>query len=392
MKITDKVQTLLRRVDQQGDQAVAALLRRWDGVDLKPSQWRVPAFRLAQALKNLAPVMREALTLSARNIEVFHQEEKRRVASSWRLRRGGLIVGQEIRPVDSVGLYVPGGRFAYPSTVLMTAIPARAAGVKRLVMVTPPRHLTPEVMAAAALAGVNELYQIGGVAAVGALAMGTKTVKRVDLIVGPGGAWVTEAKRQVFGRVGIDILAGPSEIVLLADESAPADFVAGDIMAQAEHDPLSRCVLVSPSAGVLKVVRAAVAPRFRPQCRFIKAAGWDAAIDVVNNLAPEHLSLMVKNPESLVKRVKNAGAIFLGPWSPVAAGDYWAGPSHVLPTGRSARFSSGLSVQTFMKRSSVIGVSRGAMRKNAEAVARLAAAEGLEQHAASLLARGKGFK
>jgi histidinol dehydrogenase len=327
------------------------------------------------------------LTESAANIRRFHEAEKRRVMKDWTETRDGLTVGQRVRPVDAAGLYVPGGRFAYPSTVLMTAIPARAAGVGRVVMVTPPRHLTDEVLAAAHLAGVDEVYQLGGVAAVGALAFGTKTVKAVDLIVGPGGAWVTEAKRQVFGDVGLDALAGPSEIVLLADASAPAAFVAADMMAQAEHDPLARSTVISPLAKVLSDVEAAVDAKFRGQCRFIKAKDWADAVEKANASAPEHLSLMVKNPKALLPKLRHAGAVFLGAWSPVAAGDYWAGPSHVLPTNRSARFSSGLSVHTFLKRSSVIGLSPALLKKKAGRIAVLADAEGLVQHAASLRVR-----
>ncbi|MGQ0644911.1 MAG: histidinol dehydrogenase [Elusimicrobiota bacterium] len=383
----EKVDKILASIRREGDRAVARALRRWDGVDLPPGRWRVPSSRVRDALKGLPAESRSVLSEAARNIRRFHQEERRRLPVSWTKSYSGLTVGQRIGPVDSAGLYIPGGRFAYPSTVLMTAIPARAAGVRRVVMATPPRHLTAEVLAAAALAGVDEVYQLGGVAAVGALAYGTRSVPRVDLIVGPGGAWVTEAKRQVFGAAGIDLLAGPSEIVILADAGAPADFVAADMMAQAEHGHDSRAVVVSPDARALSRVKAAVEPRFRSQCEFVKVRDWPAAAAKADELAPEHLSLCVKDPRKLLPLIRNAGAIFLGPWSPVAAGDYWAGPSHVLPTGRSARFSSGLSVQTFLKRSSVIGLSRAAARKNARAMARLAELEGLARHAESLRAR-----
>jgi histidinol dehydrogenase len=269
----------------------------------------------------------------------------------------------------------------------MTAVPAKAAGVKRIVMVTPPRHLTDEVKAAAHLAGVDEVYQIGGPAAVAALAYGTKTVKPVDLIVGPGGAWVTEAKRQVFGAVGLDALAGPSEIVIIADASTPPSFAAADMMAQAEHDPLARSTVIATDGDVLKKIRAAVDKKFLSQCRFVKALDLRDAAARSDAIAPEHLSLMVKNPKALLSLVHHAGAIFLGAWSPVAAGDYWAGPSHVLPTARSARFSSGLSVHTFLKRSSIIGVSASLMKKNAARVSVFPEAEGLTEHARSLRCR-----
>lgn len=387
LSFQSKVQNILNDIRKRGDAAVAASLRRFDGVSLPPSRWRIPPAQARAALASLPAAERAALTQAARRIEGFHREERRRLGSSWAKTSGGVTVGQQVHPVASAGLYVPGGRFAYPSTVLMTAIPARCAGVKRVAMTTPPRHLTREVLAAAALAGVDEIYQIGGVAAVGALALGTKTVPRVDLIVGPGGAWVTEAKRQVFGEVGIDLLAGPSEIVLLADASVPARFVAADMMAQAEHDPLARATAISTDGRALAAIKAAVDGRFRGQCRFVKASNWERALETANELAGEHVALMVRNPRGLLGRVRNAGAIFVGAWSPVAAGDYWAGPSHVLPTGRSARFSSGLSVQTFLKRSSRIEVSRDAIRREARTIARLAQAEGLVQHAKSLMER-----
>lgn len=383
----DKVSRILEDIRKRGDAAVAAALRRFDGVSLPPARWRVPASELRAALGRLPLERRRILEESAANVRRFHLAERRRTLKDWAETRGGVTVGQQVRPVDAAGLYVPGGRFAYPSTVIMTAVPAKAAGVRRVVMVTPPRHLTDEVKAAAFLSGVDEVYQLGGVAAVGALAHGTRTVKAVDLIVGPGGAWVTEAKRQVFGAVGLDALAGPSEIVLVADASAPAAFVAADMMAQAEHDPLARSTVISADARVLAAVKAAVAPAFRGQCRFVKAKGLADAVEKANAAAPEHLSLMVRNPRALLAQVRHAGAIFLGPWSPVAAGDYWAGPSHVLPTARSARFSSGLSVQTFLKRSSIIGVSEAAVKKNAASIAVLAEAEGLVRHAASLRVR-----
>lgn len=385
----NKVEALLDDIRRRGDAAVGAALRRFDGVDRRPSEWRISALRLREALKALPLERRRVLDECALRVRRFHEAEKRHAPRSWRDWRDGITLGQEVRPVETAGLYVPGGRFAYPSTVLMTAIPARVAGVRRVVMCTPPKNLTQEVLAAAAMAGVDEIFSIGGVAAVGAMAYGTKTVPAVDLIVGPGGAWVTEAKRQVFGAVGIDMLAGPSEIVIVADRTAPPEAVAADLMAQAEHDPLARATVVSSEARVLAAARAAVLPSLRRQCRFVKASGKKDALERANGLAPEHLSLMVQNPESWLPLVRNAGAVFLGSSSPVAAGDYWAGPSHVLPTGRSARFSSGLSIQTFLKRTSVIGVSRRAMQNAAPVIAQFAEAEGLARHAASARVREK---
>ncbi|MBK8574789.1 MAG: histidinol dehydrogenase [Elusimicrobia bacterium] len=384
-----KVTKLLEGIQRRGDLAVRSAIRRFDGVDLKPTEWRVSLVRAGAALKNLSVERRRTLEECAARVRSFHRAERRHSPGSWRERIGGTTVGQEVRAVESVGAYVPGGRFAYPSTVLMTCIPARVAGVRRVVVCTPPQHLTDEVLAAAALAEVDELYQIGGVAAVGAMAYGTKTVRPVDLIVGPGGAWVTEAKRQVFGAVGIDMLAGPSEIVILADRSVPTDWVAADLMAQAEHDPLARATLISTDGRVLSSVRRAVDPSARRQCRFLKARNWAEAVTQANALAPEHLALAVAHPGTFVPLLRNAGAIFVGGTSPVAAGDYWAGPSHVLPTARSARFSSGLSVQTFYKRTSVMEIPRSAMIHASPVITQFAQAEGLHRHAASARLRGK---
>lgn len=377
------MKALLQDIYKRGDVAVKAALRRFDRIDVNPSEWRIPLRRMKEALKNLPAERRRTLEECAQRIRSFHKAEKRHGPQSWREGMGGAILGQDVRPVESIGAYVPGGRFAYPSTMLMTCIPARVAGVRRVVVCTPPQHLTEDVLAAAALAEVDELYQLGGVAAVGALAYGTKTVRPVDLIVGPGGAWVTEAKRQVFGTVGIDMLAGPSEIVILADRSVPPEWVAADLMAQAEHDPLARATLISIDARVLSNVRVAVDRSYRRQCRFLKVKDWSEAVEKANLLAPEHLALAVSQPKSFVSRLRNAGAIFVGGTSPVAAGDYWAGPSHVLPTARSARFSSGLSIQTFYKRTSVIEISKSTIRKASHSIARLAEAEGLRQHAES---------
>ncbi len=384
-----KVTALLEDIQRRGDSAVRLALRRFDGVDLNPTKWKIPLSRAKDALKNLPVDRRRTLEESAQRVRAFHQAERRHAPASWRERIGGTVVGQEVRPVEAVGAYVPGGRFAYPSTVLMTCIPARVAGVSRVIVCTPPKHLTDEVLAAAALAEVDALYQIGGVAAVGAMAYGTKTVRPVDLIVGPGGAWVTEAKRQVFGAVGIDMLAGPSEIVVLADRSVPSEWVAADLMAQAEHDPLARATLISTDAGVLSAARRAVDPAYRGQCRFLKVRNWAQAVERANSLAPEHLALAVARPGTVVPLIRNAGAIFVGGASPVAAGDYWAGPSHVLPTARSARFSSGLSVQTFFKRTSVMEIPLATIRKAAPVIAGFAEAEGLRQHARSARLRGK---
>ncbi|HOW28658.1 MAG TPA: histidinol dehydrogenase [Elusimicrobiota bacterium] len=383
----NKVSILLRLIKHGGDSAIVRLLKRWDGVSLPPSRFAIPMRQAQSALRRLPRDKRKILELSARRISEYHKKEKRHITSSWMTSSNGLRLGQRVTPVDSVGIYVPGGRFAYPSTVLMTAIPARIAGVGRLVMATPPRHMTDDVLAAAVIAGVDTIYQVGGIAAVGALAYGTESIPRVDLIVGPGGIWVTEAKRQIYGDSGIDMLAGPSEIVIFADDGASIAHIAADMMAQTEHDPAAKAYLLSTDPSLITAVRNRIEGKYRPQCQFIRVKDMTGAARQINKLAPEHLSLNMRRPERFLPRIKNAGAIFLGAFSPVACGDYWAGPSHVLPTGRAARFSSGLSVQTFLKRSSVIGVSPGLLKREGDRIARFAEMEGLRFHALSIRTR-----
>jgi histidinol dehydrogenase len=381
--IGECVGQIISAVRRRGDKALLEFTRRFDRVTLKEG-FRVPLSKARQALKTLDPSLRDALMESARRIRRFHYEERRRQTKSWRLSDGQTVLGQEIGPVESVGIYVPGGRFSYPSTVLMTAIPARLAGVKRVVIATPPRRLEDGVLAAAMIAGVDETYQIGGPAAIAALAFGTRQVRRVDMIVGPGNALVTEAKRQVFGTVGIDSLAGPSELAIIADSGANAASLALDLEAQAEHDPEARSLLISLDRGLLDKVRRNVAPSLRPRCRFIFARSLPEAVHRVNEYAPEHLEICVRRPERILKKIRHAGAVFIGPWSPAVTGDYWAGSSHVLPTGRAARFSSGLSVMTFMKRTSIIQLSPRAFSRAARTCQRIAQAEGLSYHERSI--------
>jgi histidinol dehydrogenase len=269
----------------------------------------------------------------------------------------------------------------------MTAIPAKLAGVERVVVVSPTKRVNDELLAAAQMAGVDEVYKVGGPSAIAALAVGTETIPKVDLIIGPGNAFVTEAKRQLFGEVGIDLLAGPSELVVLADESAPASYIAADMLAQAEHDPDSKSFLVTTSSALIKNVKALVPKEQQRQCEFIYKRDINDAIETANELAGEHVQVMVKRPQNCLDTLKNGGTFFMGDYSPTAMGDYWAGSSHVLPTGRSARFASGLSVMTFMRRSSLIEISSGAYLKGWTAAYRVAQAEGLVRHAESLKVR-----
>jgi histidinol dehydrogenase len=315
----------------------------------------------------------------------------------------GSRLGQDVRPIDRVAVYVPGGRAAYPSTVLMTVIPARVAGVREIVLVSPPsadKSLNAAVLAAARVAGVTEAYRIGGAQAVAALAYGTETIRRVDKIVGPGNIYVALAKSRVFGDVGIDMVAGPSEIVVVADEGADAAFVAADLLAQAEHDPMARAVLLTPSRALIDgVAHEAQRQLARLPRRDIAGASLEAhgalvltrsleeAVEVANLLAPEHLELQVEDPEALLRMVRNAGAVFLGRMTPEVVGDYVAGPNHVLPTGGTARFASALGTEDFVKRMSVIQYTQAGLKDAAPHLAELARVEGLDGHGAAATAR-----
>ncbi len=386
--ISDIVRDILRDVERRGDKALCEQAKRFDKVTLTPVQLVVPTRELSAASRLVSPSFLKSLKECAKNIERFARLEKSRMMNSWMTSEGSIRLGQLVRPVDSVGLYIPGGRFPYPSTVLMTAILARVAGVKRVAIASPPKNLTPEVMTAASMAGCDVVYRMGGAGAIAALAYGTKTVKAVDFIVGPGNQFVTEAKRQVFGRVGIDSLAGPSEVVIIADRSTPAEFVQLDLQAQAEHDPEAHALLLSTDKGLIQKVRALILPAIKSRVTFQYVSTLDKALEIANTMAAEHLELLFKNAENYLPKIRHAGAIFLGPTTPAALGDYVAGPSHVLPTNRAARFSSGLSVATFFKRSSVMGFqARNSEKARWEAALVMGQTEGMESHAGSLRIR-----
>jgi len=384
---TQIVSSIIADVRKNGDVALVRLAAKFDKVKLTPRTIRVPSERFRKAFNALGDDMRKALESCARRIQDFHYQEKKHVPESWTYVKDGVRLGQIYSPIEAVGIYVPGGRFSYPSTLLMTAIPARLAGVRRIAVVTPEGKLTNEILAAAHVAGVEELYQVGGPAAIAALAVGTKSIAKVDIIIGPGNAFVTEAKRQLFGEVGIDLLAGPSELAVLADDTANAAQVAVDMAAQAEHDPDARSFLISLSRKLVADVRARLPAELLVRCVLIHEPDRRKAIEKVNELAAEHVQILVQRPQDCLDTIKNGGAIFLNEWSPAVMGDYWAGPSHVLPTGRSARFASGLSVMTFLKRSSLIEISGGAYRKGWTAAHKMAESEGLSQHARSIRSR-----
>lgn len=387
-QISEQVFSIMDAVRRRGDKALCEFAHRFDQVRLKPQDLSVSARELSQANRKVSPAFLRAMKVCAGAIEDFARQEKKRLLSSWTVARGSARVGQRVSPVDSVGLYIPGGRFPYPSTVLMTAIPARVAGVRRIAMASPPKNLTPEVLAAAHYSGCQTVYRMGGAGAIAAFAYGTEQVLPVDFIAGPGNPFVTEAKRQVFGKVGIDSLAGPSEVVIIADRTAPLEYIRVDLLAQAEHDPQAKALLLSTDSSLLKKVKRGLDPALagRVEARWVKSL--QAAFDEANRIGPEHLELLIANAGRYLTKIRHAGAIFLGPSTPAAIGDYAAGPSHVLPTHRSARFSSGLSVATFLKRSSVIGFgARPGERPRWEAALTMAQTEGMEYHGRSLRCR-----
>jgi len=400
--VSQTVSQIIADVRARGDAAVAELTLRFDEVDLDAAGMRVSDGEIAAAVAEIPPETIKALKLARDRIEAYH---RRQLPSDDRYTdQQGAELGHKWTAVESAGLYVPGGQASYPSSVLMNAVPAKVAGVTRLAMVAPtPRgEVNPLVFAAAHLAGVDEVYRIGGAQAVAALAFGTQTVQPVAKIVGPGNAYVAEAKRQVFGVVGIDSIAGPSEVLIVADKDNRPDWIAADLLAQAEHDANAQSILITDDAGLAEEVASEVERQLATLPRGnIAGASWqrfgaiitverlDQASDLVNRLAPEHLELATADPEALLAGIRNAGAVFLGHYTPEAVGDYVAGPNHVLPTSRTARFSSGLGVLDFMKRSSILRLSADALRALGPAAMTLADAEGLSAHARSIEMRLK---
>jgi histidinol dehydrogenase len=387
-------------VKKRGDAALVEYTNRFDRMAIKAADLRIRPAEIAAALKACAPATVKALELAASRIAAYHAKQHPTDAV-WK-DKAGLLLGWRWTPIDAVGLYVPGGQAAYPSSVLMNAVPAKVAGVPRLVVVvpTPDGKLNPLVLAACKIAGVDEIYRVGGAQAVAALAYGTKTIAAVDKITGPGNAYVAAAKRLVFGTVGIDLIAGPSEVVVVADGKNDPRWIAVDLLAQAEHDEAAQSILISDDAAFIAAVNAAVLAELKTHPRRkIATASWrkhgatirvaklDDCVALIDRLAPEHLQLAVAAPERLAARVRHVGAIFLGRYAPEALGDYLAGPNHVLPTSRAARFSSGLGVDAFVKRTTLMGADAAGLRRLAPAGIALAEAEGLASHAASIALR-----
>jgi histidinol dehydrogenase len=404
--VSSTVAAIIAGVKARGDAAVAELTAKFDRVVLDEAGWEIGAAQMDAALAGLSPDLRAALDLAAARIRSFHERQKPQGNDA--VDDVGVRTGVRWSPVDAAGLYVPGGRAAYPSSVLMNAIPAVVAGVRDLIMVTPtPRNaanpdgqINPLVLAAARVAGVGRVFRIGGAQAIAALAFGTAHVPKVDVITGPGNAFVAEAKRQLYGVVGIDMVAGPSEVVIVSDGKSNPEWIAADLLAQAEHDPVAQSILITTSAAEADAVEQAVARQletlptaavagasWRDHGAIILIAELADALPLLDALAPEHAELMVDDPDWLFARMRHAGSVFLGRHTPEAAGDYLAGPNHVLPTGRRARFASGLSVTDFMKRTTFLDCGPRGLAAIGPAGAAIADVEGLAAHAASIRLR-----
>ena len=387
------VREILKQIKERGDAALLDFTSRFDQYDLSVEEIRVTPSEVAEAHNNVSDEGVEALKRAAENIREFHEHQKQ---ESWEYEKNGVLLGQNVRPLETVGIYVPGGKASYPSSVLMNAIPAKVAGVKKVVMCSPASkgQCSPDVLVAAEIAGVDSIFKVGGAQAIGAMAHGTNTIPKVDKIVGPGNIFVALAKRMVFGMVDIDMIAGPSEIVIVADDSAHADFIAADLLSQAEHDEQAVPILVTCSEilaqDVVKELKkqtirlnrqSIIKKSLNDYCCLFVVESLSEAIKVANDIAPEHLELAVKEPRACAEQIRNAGAIFLGHYPPEAVGDYLAGPNHVLPTSGTARFSSPLGVYDFLKRTSIMSYSPEALKKEAPFIRILAEMEHLDAHA-----------
>lgn len=392
----EAVRRIIGDVAANGDEALLRYTAEHDKMTLTAAELRVTEEELQEAYRSVDESVLQAIRLAAANIRAYHEKQKR---NSWMdLQEDGTILGQIVRPLKRVGLYVPGGTAAYPSSVLMNVIPAQVAGVKEIVIVTPPATagaagINPYILVAAAEAGVTEIYRVGGAQAIAALAYGTETIRAVDKICGPGNIYVALAKRYVYGQVDIDSIAGPTDIVVLADETADPQYIAADLLSQAEHDVLSSAILVTDSADLAAAVsqeidrqlaelpRRKIAAEAIAKSAILLVKGLAEGVETVNRIAPEHLEVMVRDPISLLPVLENAGAIFLGSYSTEPVGDYFAGPNHVLPTNGTARFSSPLNVDDFLKKQSIIQYSKSALLRDAEHIMTLARCEGFEGHA-----------
>lgn len=398
-ELESDVRYVLDQVRSRGDAALVSLSRKFDGVSISEEEIAVPVDHLERAAERVSREFLRTLKVIRRNLEEYHE---RQIQASFEFERDGVRLGQRVIAMDTVGLYVPGGQALYPSTVLMTAVPARLAGVRRLVMATPPQRagIDPHLLVAAHEMGIREVYQVGGAQAIAAFAYGTLSIPKVDKIVGPGNMYVTTAKRMVYGVVDIDAIAGPSEVAVLADDSADFEWVARDIIAQLEHDAAAKGVLVTPSQELAH----RVSERVRELCKqvarndIVEAAvrrnaaavvvrSLDEGIEAVNRIAPEHVEVLTQDPRRVAEKIVHAGCVFVGPYSPVPMGDYVAGPNHTLPTGRTARFASPLGVPDFLKRMGIVEYTEEAFLRESEFVLTLAGIEDLPNHAEAVRVR-----
>lgn len=397
--VENAVKLILKAVERGGDRAITRYSKKFDRVSLTPAQFRISPEQVKEAYYQIRKEEGDALRYAAQRIRVFHERQR---TKTWMYQDGGATLGQVVMPLDAVGLYVPGGKAVYPSSVLMSAIPAKVAGVKRVVMCTPTSKsgISPYLLVAADIGGVDEVYRIGGVQAIAAMAYGTKTISRVDKIVGPGNIYVATAKRLLYGTVGIDMIAGPSELLVIADESANPSHVAADLLCEAEHDEAAKVYLVTTSERVAREAARHVAEQLKKLKREAIASksiarhamifvvgGMEEAIEVANEIAAEHLELAVDRPFDYLEKVRHAGALFLGRYTPPAVADYVAGPNHVLPTGGTARFFSPLSFDDFVKKSNLISYTREELTKVKDHLSRIAQMEGLDAHAKSVESR-----
>ena len=383
-RVEEKVSQIIENVRLFGDEALIKYTRKFDGVKLSLRQLKVSEIEISGAYQNISPNFVSSLKVIIENINRFYRKT---IKKSWRMKDSdGVILGENYIPLDKIGIYIPAGTAPLVSTVYMTVLPAKMAGVKKIILISPPDKqglINPHILVVADLLKVDEVYRVGGAQGIAALAYGTKTIPRVDKIIGPGNVYVSEAKRQVFGMVDIDMIAGPTELVIIANRHSEPKFIIADLKAQTEHAG-GLAVLITNSKRLAREVKS--------QCQdnpgfIILTKNIEQAVDITNKIAPEHLEILVRNPQRLIKGIKNAGAIFLGPYTPTAVGDYVAGPSHVLPTGGTARFFSGLSVFDFMKSSHVIGYSRKALEKIKEPLEKIAGIEGLDKHLDSVKVR-----
>ena len=381
-RVEDKVRHILDDVKAYGDDAVIRYTRKFDKVKLTPRELRITEGEINEAYQNISPDFVSMLKVAVENVSKFYKKQGKR---SWKtLSEDGVILGEKVRPLESVGVYIPSGTVPLPSTVYMTVLPAKLAGVEKVYLITPPnkyKSVDPHILVVANLLKVDGVFKAGGAQAIGAFAFGTKTIPRVDKIIGPGNAYVAEAKRQVFGYCDIDMVAGPTEVVILANDYSDPDFVTADLLAQSEHH-MGTSILVTTSKRLAKIISKVPARGY-----IVIVKNLNQGVDILNQIAPEHVQVMVKNPQRILKDIKHAGAIFIGSYTPVAVGDYVAGPSHVLPTSGTARFFSGISLQDFLKSSHVISYSRKALEKVKAPVEYLANLEGLVKHMESVKIR-----